>query len=270
MKKLTLVIVAFAAMIFASCSNKTNGNADGQDSVADTTSFEQQQIEASVKMHLDSIAAEISTKKFTPLYQAINNGEISLTADEKKVKPAYLLDASIANDLQTIYQKYAAFADLNTDKAVAKLYEMDTKAYDDAIAKLLADINDPALAKLQDKGTFQQIEKEIYAEEEKAGRINFFWIATCAATVEQLYIASQNADKFLQGYDDEAVANITFRIVLILDALDNLSQYDAEIQGLVEAIQPLKKINATTVADLKKELAEIKDDLAKSRDELLK
>lgn len=269
MKKLTLVIVAFAAMVFASCGNKTAGDATGQDSDTIVKSFEQQQIEASVKMHLDSIAAEISTKKFTPLYQAINDGEITLTEDEIKVKPSYLMEAAVANDLQTIYQKYAAFAFLNTDKAVAKLYQMDTKAYEEAIAKLLADINDPALEKLQGKGTFQQIEKEIYTEEEKAGRINFFWIATCAATVEQLYVASQNADKFLQGYDDEAVANITFRIVLILDALDNLSQYDAEIQGLAEAIQPLKKINATTVDELKKELAEVKDELAKSRQALL-
>lgn len=269
MKKLSLVIVAFAAMVFASCGNKTAADATGQDSDTIVKSFEQEQIEASVKMHLDSIAAEISTKKFTPLYQAMNDGEITLTADEKKVKPDYLLPAATANDLQTIYQKYAAFAYLNTDKAVAKLYEMDTTEYEAAIEKLLADINDPALKKLQGKGTFQQIEKEIYAEEEKAGRINFFWIATCAATIEQLYVASQNADKFLQGYDDEAVSNITFRVVLILDAIDRLSVYDAEIQGLAEAIQPLKKLNATTVDDMKKELAEIKDELAKSRQALL-
>lgn len=269
MKKLSLVIVAFAAMVLASCGGKTQGDATGVDSDSIAKSFDQQQIEASVKMHLDSIASEISTKKFTPLYQAMNSGEITLTADEKKVKPEYLMDAAVVNDLQTILQKYAAFSILTTDKAVAKLYEMDTEAYETATAKLLADINDPALAKLQDKGTFQQIEKEIYAEEEKAGRINFFWIATCAATVEQLYIASQNADKFLEGYDDKAVENISFRIVLILDAIERLSVYDAEIQGLAEAVQPLKKINATSVNELKKELSEIKEDLAKSRQELI-
>ena len=82
-------------------------------------------------------------------------------------------------------------------------------------------------------------------------------------------MASQNSDKFLQGYDDEAVANITFRIVLILDAIDRLSVYDAEIQGLAEAVQPLKKINAVTVEDLKKELAEIKEELAKTRQDML-
>lgn len=269
MKKLTLVIAIFTAMLFAACGNKTNADNSGQDSDTVVKSFEQQQIEASVKMQLDSIAAEISSKKFTPLYQAINNGEITLSADEKKVKPDYLLAPSAANDVQTILQKYAAFSFLTTDRAVAKLYDMDTKDYDAAISKLLADINDPALEKLQDKGTFQQIEKEIYEMEEKSGRIHFFWTATCAATVEQLYVASQNSEKFLQGYDDEAVANITFRIVLILDAIDRLSVYDAEIQGLAEAIQPLKKINATTVEDLKKELAEIKEDLAKTRQEML-
>lgn len=79
-----------------------------------------------------------------------------------------------------------------------------------------------------------------------------------------------NAEKFLEGYDDEDVANITFRIVLILDAIDRLSVYDAEIQGLADAIQPLKKINATTVDELKKELAEIKDELAEARTNILK
>ena len=270
MKKLTLVFIALTAMVFASCGNKTNANASGQDSDSIAKSFDQQQIEASVKMHLDSIAAEISTKKFTPLYQAINNGEIKLSADEKKVKPTYLLEPSATNDLQTIIQKYAAFSILNTDKAVAALYEMDTTDYETAIAKLLADINDPALEKIQGKGTFQQIEKEIYEAEEKSGRIHFFWTATCAATIEQLYVASMNAEKFLEGYDDEDVANITFRIVLILDAIDRLSVYDAEIQGLADAIQPLKKINATTVDELKKELAGIKDELAEARANILK
>lgn len=269
MKKLSFLLVAFAAIVMASCGGKTQGDANGVDSDSITKSFDQQQIEASVKMHLDSIASEISTKKFTPLYQAMNEGEITLTADEKKVKPDYLMDPAAANDLQTILQKYAAFSILTTDKAVAKLYEMDTEAYETANAKLLADINDPALAKLQDKGTFQQIEKEIYEMEEKSGRIHFFWVATCAATVEQLYVASNNSEKFLQGYDDEAVANITFRIVLILDAIERLSVYDAEIQGLAEAIQPLKKINATTVDELKKELSEIKEDLAKTRQDLI-
>lgn len=269
MKKLSLVVVAFAAMVLASCGGKTQGDATGVDSDSVVKSFDQQQVEAAVKMHLDSIAAEISTKKYTPLYQAMNEGEITLTADEKKVKPDYLMDANVVNDLQTILQKYAAFSFLTTDKAVAKLYEMDIEPYETAIAKLATDINDPALEKLNGKGTFQQIEKEIYDMEEKAGRINFFWVATCAATVEQLYIASQNADKFLQGYDDEAVANISFRIVLILDAIERLSVYDAEIQGLAEAIQPLKKINATTVDELKKELNEIKEDLAKTRQELI-
>ena len=86
MKKLTLVIAIFTAMLFAACGNKTNADNSGQDSDTVVKSFEQQQIEASVKMQLDSIAAEISSKKFTPLYQAINNGEITLSADEKKVK----------------------------------------------------------------------------------------------------------------------------------------------------------------------------------------
>lgn len=274
MKKLTLVIMSFVAVMLVSCGGKTGKGGDqDSDSIAlndSTKPFEQQQIEKSIKMHLDSIAAQISTKKYTPLYQAIKDGNITLTDDEKKVQPDYLLDAAAANECQTMIQKYAAFAILTTDKAVAGLYGMDVAGYEASIQKLAADINDKALEKLNEKAPFAQIEQEIYKMEEEQGRINFFWVATCATCVEQLYIASQNADKFLQGYDDEAIANITFRIGIILDAIDRLSVYDAEIQGLAEAVQPLKKINATSVAELKKELAEVKEDLAKAREELVK
>ena len=263
MKKLSVLAIAFAAIALVSCGNKSNANASEEDTIV--KSFEQTQLEEAVKVHFDSIAAQIGEKKFTPLYKLINDGELKLTDEEKKVQPDYLIKPEVANDLQTIAQKYAALYILNTDKAVANLYGMDVSGYDKALAKLAADVNDPVLEKLSSNGFFTDNEHDIYTEMEKNGRIHFFWVATCAGTVEQLYIASQNTEKFLQGYDDETVANITFRIVLILDAIDNLSVYDAEIQGFAETLGPLKKINATTVDELKAELAEVQAELAESR-----
>lgn len=267
MKKLSLLAIAFAAIALASCGNKASSNASDEDTIVKT--FEQEQLEEAVKMNLDSIANAISEKKFTPLSQALNNGKITLTDEEKKEVPTYLIEPSIADALQTISQKYAALIMLYTDKGVAELYGMNTGDYDKAIKKLAADINDPALENVDDSKPFNETEKQIYADMEKNGRINFFWIASCAATVENLYIASMNADKFLQGYDDEAVASLSYRIVLLLDAFDRLSVYDAEIQGVADAIQPLKKINAITVSELKKELEEVKEELAISRKALI-
>ena len=56
MKKLS--ILALAAIVFAACGgNKSANNTEEADTLK---SFEQEQIEASIKMHFDSIAAEFS------------------------------------------------------------------------------------------------------------------------------------------------------------------------------------------------------------------
>lgn len=67
MKKLSIFAVAFAAMMFAACGgNKTAQNAEQEDSVK---SFEQEQIEASIKMHFDSLASELGKLKQLPVVE---------------------------------------------------------------------------------------------------------------------------------------------------------------------------------------------------------
>ena len=86
MKKLS--ILALAAIVFAACGgNKSTSNAEEADSLK---SFEQEQIEASIKMHFDSIAAEFSKIDQPNFVKETENG-IALTKEEKQVKPTYLL-----------------------------------------------------------------------------------------------------------------------------------------------------------------------------------
>jgi hypothetical protein len=105
---------------------------------------------------------------------------------------------------------------------------------------------------------------------EKNGRINYFWQLASAALVEELYIANQNADKFLSTFDDEAASNVTFRIILVLDAINRLAEYDPEIKPIADAVAPLEVLNATTVDEFKKQLAEAKDNIAAARSALVK
>ena len=112
--------------------------------------------------------------------------------------------------------------------------------------------------------------KVLYKEMEAEGRINFYWIMTSAATVETVYVLSQNVEKFCAGYTDEQVANITFRVFCIIDAIDQLSVYDPQIVGIAEALNPLKNLNAITLADFKKELAASKEQIEASRSAFLK
>jgi len=268
MKKLSILAVAFAAMTFAACGNKSAQNTESADSAV--KNFEQAQIEASIKMHVDSLANEIGKLEMVPFLQADGKGGLKLTKEEIQVKPDYLLAPSAGENAATLAEKYRILSALDIDRRIAKLYEMPTEEYDQAISKLAADINDPSFKVLENEGSVSETTKTLYDEMEKNGRLNYFWQLAAAALVEQLYAIDQNADKYLSTFTDDAAANATFRVVLILDALNRLSEYDPEIQPVAEALAPLDVLNATTVAELKAQVAEAKDKIAAARKALVK
>ena len=105
---------------------------------------------------------------------------------------------------------------------------------------------------------------------EKNGRINHFWQMAAAALTEQLYIANQNPDKYLSTFTDEAASNVTFRIILVLDAINRLSEYDPDIQPVAKALAPLDVLNATSVAELKDQVAKAKDQINDARKAIIK
>ena len=267
MKKLSVLAIAFAAIAFAACGGKKSAQAEeATDSVK---SFEQQQIEASIKMHVDSIASELGKLKTLPFLQEGKDG-ITLTKQEKQVKPDYLLTPSVADEATTLSEKYRILSALSVDKKIAALYEMPTEDYEKAITKLASDINDPSFKAIEDANTIFETTTTLYDEMEKNGRINYFWQLAAAALVEQLYVINQNSEKFLSNFNDDAAANVTFRIVLILDAVNRLAQYDPDIEPVAKAIAPLDALNATTVAEMKEQLAKTKEQINAARKALVK
>ena len=257
MKKLT--ILALAAIVFAACGGNKSANNEAE---ADTLkSFEQQQIEASIKMHFDSIASEFSKMEQPGFVKETKDG-IALTKEEKQVKPTYLLNA--------LAEKYRVLSALNVDKRIAALYEMPVEDYDKAITKLAADIDDPSFKAIEDAGSIFETSAALYEAMNQNGRINYFWQIAAAALVEQLYIVNQNQDKFLSSFTDDNAANVTFRIILILDATNRLSQYDPEIQPVAAAMAPLEHLNATSVAELKAQMQEMKAEIEAARKALVK
>ncbi len=269
MKKLLFLAVILAAGVFAACGGKKNvkSSAASNDSVK---VYEQQLIEESIKMHLDSLAAEIGKLEQLPFQQSDAKGVIKLSQEELKVKPDYLLSPSLAEKTTTLAEKYRVLSALVVDRRVARLYEMSTDDYDVAIKKLMTEINDPAFNEIEDEDNLSESAQALYDAMDKSGRINYFWQMAATSLIEQLFLVNQNADKFLSALDDETAANCTFRVVLILDALDRLSEYDPDIEPVSKALQPLEMINATTVADLKLQINEAKDDIVSSRQTMLK
>jgi hypothetical protein len=265
MKKLSILAVAFAALTFVACGGKkTTDNVEGQDSVK---SFEQEQIEAAIKMHFDSLASELGKLKQLPVVQ--KDGVIKLTDAEKQVKPDYLLDVAAADNAMTLSEKYRVLSALQVDKEVAKLYDMETEDLDKAIAKLAADINDPSFKSIEGSSDVYETAQELYDAMNQNGRINYFWQIVASSLVEQLYVTSQNTEKFISAFTDEAAANVTFRIILIQDALNRLTEYDPEIAPVAEAIAPLTVLNAVTVDEFKTQLADAKEKIVASRNALV-
>ena len=267
MKKLSIIAVAFAAILVASCGGqKSAQNVEENDS---TKSFEQAQIEASIKMHFDSLAAELGKLKQLPVAKDAE-GKLTLSKEEKQVKPDFLFDVAIAENAATLSEKYRALVALQVDKEIAKLYEMPTEDYEKAITKLAADINDPSFKAIEEGADIFETTEALYNAMNENGRINYFWQMAATSLLEQLYITSQKSDAFISAFNDEAAANTTFRIILLQDAIDRLTEYDPEIAPVAEAIKPLTVLNATTVDELKAQLSEAKEQIAAARNALIK
>ena len=130
MKKLSILAIAFVVIALAACEGKKATQTETAEVVK---SFDQQQIEANIKLQVDSIAAEIGKLKQFPFLQKDN--KFALTKEEKQVKPEYLLDPSVSEEAVTLSEKYRILSALNVDRKIAELYEMPTDAYDKAITR---------------------------------------------------------------------------------------------------------------------------------------
>ena len=264
MKKLSIFAVAIAAMAFTACG----GNKSANNTEEVQKSFDQEQIEAKIKMEFDSLAKEIGNLKHLPIVQKGENG-IQLTEEEKQVKPDYLLDPAVAENAVTLAEKYRMVSALSVDQNIAAMYDMPTEEYDKAITKLIADINDPSFKEMEANNIFDKAQ-QLYDAMNENGRINYFWQLSAASFVEELYCMTQNTEKFITAFDDEAAANVTYRTTLLIDAIDRLVEYDPEIAPVAEALKPLADLNAMTVNQLKEQLAQMKEDVTKARAALVK
>ena len=265
MKNLSIFAVAMAAMAFTACGGNKSAKTEETEEVK---SFEQDQVEQVIKIELDSLASELGKLKKLPVITESEDG-IQLTAEEKQVKPDYLLAPSAAENATTLSEKYRLLSALSVDKQVASMYEMPVDEYEAAITKLVADINDPSFKEIEDEGTIFETSQALYEAMNKNGRINYFWQLVATSLVEELYVMTQNIDKFITAFDDESASSVTFRIVLLTDAIARLADYDSEFVPLAEAIKPLVVLNAISVDEFKGQLIEVKEQVAASRKALV-
>lgn len=273
MKKISIVLMA-AVMVLSSCGGgkkKAQQNADATKAQA----FEQVQLEANIQMQLDSIAGIFADKMPMPVGELTRDGKIVLSDKEKQIKPSYLVDPKSVTETATLSQKYRAFAMLGTDQMVAGLYDMSTADYEAAIKKVASEINDPAFKQIMEAKDLSAekvsaLVKSFYADEVKNGRINLFWEMMGSLMIENMYVVSQNVDKFMPLFTDEDASNFTLRIFLIKQSVDQLVAYYPELESMSKSLEPLCVLNAMDVAEFKDQLLEMKGQLEVVRAGLLK
>lgn len=266
MKKFAFIVAA--AALFAACSGNKQQNAENNEPAQAEESFQEQQIKAGMSARLDSLTECYMRVKPFAMFDKSKEGVVALTADEKKVAPDYLMNPDqIMNTLESLSLKYRALVVLDTDAQVAKLYEMPD-VYTEPVAKLMGEVNDPAVKFfMENDGKMERSEmmKEIYKVEEEAGRANYFWEASATAIIEQLYIIGQNQEKFLASFTDKDAEDITWHLSILVDAYEDLAEYNLELRKLYNVLLPLEALNAITVDEFRSQLNGIKTQVEEAR-----
>lgn len=270
MKKISiLILVAAVSVCMYSCKGKSAKQA--AQTKTETKSFQESQEEQYILVQLDSISQIMSRLKPFEFISSTEGGKVVLTAREKQVKPDYLMKPDVVNDLQTLSQKYRAAAVLYIDKKIASLYDMPVTEYDTSLRKLVADINDPSIRRIfGDDSDMGESLRALYESCKANNRLNFFWDLCSSALVEQVFIASQNSDKFLASFSDEDASQLSYEIALLTLAINDLARINPDYDMLNKAIQPLGGINAINLQQFKEQLAGVKADVTRSRQSLLK
>lgn len=264
MRKLSILIV-ISLMIFSSC-----GNQAGKKAKKETTkevSIEEQYITADLKIKMDSLASSLSKLQFIALGKD-KDGKLVLTEKEKKVKPDYLLPLSKAKDLLTLSQKWSALAVYDIDIQVAKIYDMPIEEYKQVLAKLALEVNSPAVSANIKNYDFGAYFNAIYKENLENGTLDIYWGAIASGIIESLYIFTQNIDKFMLSFTDETASEMTYRIILVHEAITSLIPFHPEMADLNKVLEPLSKINATSVKELSNQLIELKEEITAARNSI--
>lgn len=272
MKKIAFVF-ATAAMLAACTGNKPQEPAQEVQEPAATTrvakeiteSFEEQQIKAGMSVQLDSLTACWLRAGKSPVQVSLEQKSVTLSDDQKKVKPDYLLNpAEIMDKLESLSLKYRALTVLGIDKGVADIYEMPD-VYSEAVSKLAAEVNDPAMTYIMETGMENSDMSKVYEIEEQNGRANYFWEAAATGIIEQLYVLTKNQDMFLANFTDKDAEDITYRIVLLLDAYEDLGEYNLELRKLYNVLLPLEVLDAITVDQLREQLGQVAGQVEQAR-----
>jgi len=226
-RTLTLIAcVAICSAMMVSCKNNK------------TTEPAPEEIQAQKVALADSVLTKID--EFAEQYwnaqaQSSIFSTMKLTDEEKRIKPDYLLDPSVANTLLTKSQKINALAISAVDIAVCKAYDMPYDDLREAAIKLATELNVPFDMKFTtgNEPVSEKI-KAAYKACKERGELSLFWQFEYSVVVESYYILSQNPELFFSKITEEQWQAFHRVRNTRREAIDELAKYDEEMALLKE------------------------------------
>jgi len=235
---LLIVLTMIATLSMVSCKN--NKKTESQEPTLEEVKGMKQAL-------ADTVLAKID--EFAEQYCNANTGifeNMKLTDKEKMVKPDYLLNPLVADNLVTKSQKISALALYVTDIAVCKVYDMPYDELKESAIKLAADLNVPFdMEYTTGNEPVSEKIKTTYDTCKERGDLALFWQFEYAFVTECIYLLSQNPELFLSKITDEQWQSWAVVKQTGLAAIDELAKYDEEMAQVME----FRKKNGIVASD---------------------
>ncbi len=273
MKKILCFSTLLATVLFASsCGNKKQ--------TPEVDLAAQAALTEALTHELDSIINIVNDMYYMPFFTQIRTGQISLTPQEKKVLPEYLLPLSKAKTLQTLEEKNIAMVIYIADRGIMKLYAQSLEEYDAVIMQLAAETNAQNFIKngleadLTNPKASEMLAARIknqYRIESENGTSNLYVARVLTLFTENMYLLAQNPDKFLAGFSDEDAVNIAHRLAVVSELATKIGLIYPEMKGLDEGFKTLNPIsNVKTQKELVDAIKATTPQITALRNSLLK
>jgi len=220
-----------AALTIVSCKNQNR-----------TSQASREELEELKQELTDSVLNAIDELESS--YEALSNNTVSiptltLSEEEMRIKPKYLLEPSIVNDLVTTYQKLNALAIFVVELNVRKAYGMPVEEVKGVIAKLAMELNHPiGLDLLTSESTMSEKISAEYSKCKENGELIYFWKFQGAILAEINFLFAQDPDIYFSRLTDQGWQSQIQMNMYVVDAMKELAPYDPEIaSALSQAVQ---------------------------------
>ncbi len=268
MRIIPIIMIAATVMVASGCGGRSAGHKHTVD--LHMVSTGETEIKAQLKNSYDMFIESADRLGQFPV-ATIKDGKLSFSAQEKMVKPDYLVSPSGIDNLVTLSQKYRYIAILCLDRIIADAYDMPVEEYDVAIKNLAVSIADPAFSIFEGMDGVpdgNQL-KAFFNAEYLSDRAEYFWEGITAAMVEQLYICVRDIDKFLSVFDDASVKEFCDNFVRLKQGITSIMDYYPDMDVLNNVLSPLYVIHASSVPEFRQQLIELKINIVKAREYLV-